>query len=263
MKLTRHIWLSLFIAAVVMGGNAYGQLERDVPLRQPVDYGPKFFDQLRHMSERLRQRGLHRVFQMARPIECSELADNDGEWRHVAFFSENRKFRDWYRTSLDEVKNDLATYIFKGACRNKTATLEVTTTVPVDESVKAYQEGRIDFSEIRIKVNAPVRASFVRDNQAYTFELPYLFRGRDQNGGAVYTFNPRNLSDRYVTNVTSRWVCKAVNMEDVTYQFLICHTMLMGHDPVDIKITSRDRSAVSFGASAYSILSDGKARKDR
>ena len=51
---------------------------------------------------------LKRVFQMARPIQCGELVTDKGEWKEVAFFNENRKLGDWYRTSLDEVKSELA-----------------------------------------------------------------------------------------------------------------------------------------------------------
>jgi hypothetical protein len=258
MKLAPVMSFSLLIAAVVMGGNAYGQREREVPPRQGGDYGAEFFDQLRRMFGRFREADLHHVFQMARPVQCSELVADKGVWQDVAFFSGKQKFGNWYRTDLDEVKNDFAVYVFTGDCRTERATLQVTTKVPVDENTGTNRDGRNHFQEIQVKVNAPVSASFNSDSKAYTFELPYLFRGTDQNGDDVYTFNPRHLSDRYVNHVLSRWECKAVTEEYVTYRFLICHTMLFGYEPVDIKPDRRDKPTYSFGASTYSILSDGK-----
>src|SRR5262249_10095267 len=75
----------------------------------------------------------------------------------------------------------------------------------------------------------------------------------DTSGDPIYTLNPRRLSDRYATDVMNRWECKLVSAEDVTYQFLICHTTLVPRNTAPG--TGR---TVPFGASAYSILSDGK-----
>jgi hypothetical protein len=244
MKLARRMLLVLFISFVATRGNAHGPRERGVPPLQEEDYGPKFFEQLSRMFRQFSQGDPHHFFQTARPVQCSDLADR-GEWKDVAFFSGRKKFGDWYRMSLEEVKNDLAVYIFSGVCQNQRASLQVTTKVPIEE--------------IRVKVNPPVRASFNSDAKGYTFDLPYLFRGTDQNGDSAYTFYPARVSDRYVTHITSHWECKAVAEEYVTYQFLICHTTLFGHDPVDIKPDMRDKPTVSFGASAYTILSNGKS----
>jgi hypothetical protein len=261
------MWFCLLITGVVVTGNASAQLERAVPTPDnatlPKDeFGPKFFDELGRIFGRLHGANVHHAFQVSRPIQCSDLVNMKSKWRHVAFFSGKQGDRDWYRINRDEVRTDLATYIFEGDCRSKTATLQLATTVPVDESVRAYQQGKIQLSEIHVKVNPPVKASFNGGSRTYTFELPYLFRGKDENGGAIYTFYPRSLSDRYVTHITSRWECKALDAEDATYRFLICHTILLGHDPIDIKPDMRDKSHISFGTSAYSILSDGKARAD-
>jgi hypothetical protein len=243
-----------FLTALLIGTNAHGQRERQVPPTQEDDYGAKFFDQLRRIFGRFRDADLRRAFDTAGPIPCSELVTDKGEWREVAFFNENRKLGDWYRTSLDEVKSDLAVYIFKGACGGRRAAVQVTTKFPVAESIHAFQDGRIPFKDIDVNVNAPVTASFDSQTQAYTFDLPYLFRDTGQNGERLYTLYPRRLSDRYATDVTNRWECKAVNADDVTYQFLICNTTLLDHYSGS---RNQDRNS-SFGSSAYSILSDGR-----
>ena len=104
------------MTALLAGTNAHAQRERPVPPPQENDYGAKFFDELRRIFGRFRDADLRRVFDAAGPIPCSELVTDKGEWREVAFFNENRKLGDWYRTSLDEVKDDLAVYVFKGSC---------------------------------------------------------------------------------------------------------------------------------------------------
>ena len=220
---------------------------------QDNDYGVKFFDQLRTIFGRFRDMDLKRVFQMARPVQCAELVTDKGEWKEVAFFNENRKLGDWYRTTLDEVKSELAVYVFRSACGGPRASVQVTTKFPVDESVKSYQAGRIPFRNIDINVNSPVTATYDAQSQIYTFDLPYLFRATNNTGDLIYTLHPRRLSDRYATDVMNRWECKSVSADDVTYKFLICHTTLVSRN------AGPDSSrTVPFGASAYSILSDGR-----
>jgi hypothetical protein len=187
---------------------------------------------------------------MSRPIPCAELVGDQNEWRDVAFFSGRQKIGNWYRASLAEVKADVAVYTFKSACPDARAALQVITQVPVEEDAPFSRPAPV-------KINPPVKAYFNTDNKAYTFDLPYLFRGKSENGDRIYTFRPQHLTDRYVTNITSHWECKAVAEEYVTYKFLICHTLLFGHDAVDFT-HGRDKPTYSFGASAYTILSDGK-----
>jgi hypothetical protein len=252
-RAARNLFL---VTALFAGTNAHGQRERQVPPPQESDYGAKFFDELRRIFGRFRDADLRRVFDSAGPIPCSELVTDKGEWREVAFFNENRKLGDWYRTSLDEVKDDLAVYAFKGSCGGSRAAVQVTTKFPVAESIHAFQDRRIKFQDIDVNVNAPVTASFNSQTRAYTFDLPYLFRESDQNGGRLYSLYPRRLSDRYATEVTNRWECKAVIADDVTYQFLICNTTL-----IDRQYGGGQRGqerGSSFGSSAYSILSDGR-----
>jgi hypothetical protein len=231
----------------------YSQRDQDLPGSQASEYGAKFFDQLQTIFGRFRDADLKRVFQTARPIQCSDLVTDRGEWREVAFFNENRTLGDWYRTSLDEVRSDLAVFIFKGACGGRRAAVQVTTKFPVDESVTLYRERRISFREIEVNVNAPVTATYDDQTQAYIFNLPYLFRVAGKDGTPVYTLSPRRVSDRYAADVTNHWECKSVSAEDVTYQFLICHTTLIPRNAA-----SGSSSSVPFGASAYSILSDGR-----
>ena len=254
MKFSGVIWLFLLIAALTLRTSAHGQRDNEAQAPQEHEYGRRFFDQLRLIFGRFEDADLQRVFQGARPIRCSDLLKDKGEWRDVAFFNENRKLGGWYRKSLDEVKHDLAVYLFKGTCNGSAEQLRVTTKFPVYESIKAYQEGIIPFQEIDVNVNPPVNVSFNPQNRAYVFDLPYLFRIPNADGDPAYTLNPRHLSDQYARNLASRWECKAVAAEDVTYQFLICHTSLIPLEPAE---SSQERIR-PFGASAYSILSDGK-----
>jgi hypothetical protein len=232
--------LFLFIIAAAKRTNAYGQSGSRVPPSQSGDYGPKFFEQLERMFERWTDGDLHHLFQTSLPIPCAELTQS--EWRDVAYFSGRKNIDNWYRASLNEVKTDVDIYTFQSGCPDARAGLQVTTKVPVEAS---------------LKINPPVKAYFNTDNKSYTFDLPYLFRGKSDTGDNVYTFRPQHLSDRYVTHITSHWECKAVAEEYLTYKFLICHTLLFGHDAVDFT-HGRDKPTYSFGASAYTILSNGK-----
>jgi hypothetical protein len=245
------------IGILLLGVSAYAQHERQIPPpdapSQDDDYGARFFEELQRIFGRFRDADLKRVFDTARPVQCSELVTDKGEWREVAFFNENRKLGDWYRKRLDEVKGDLAVYVFKGACGGARAALQVTTKFPVEESYRRAADGRIPFDRIDVNVNAPVSVVFDPRTQAYTFDLPYLYHVRSETGDLVYTLNPRTLDDRYAPDVTNHWDCKAVTADDVTYQFLVCHNSLV---PRDARARYEDKG--SFGSSAYSILSDGK-----
>jgi hypothetical protein len=153
------------------------------------------------------------------------------------------------------VKGDLAVYTFKGVCGGSRAALQITTKFPVEESYNRALAGKIPFDRIDVNVNAPVSVIFDSGTQAYTFDLPYLYRVRRETGDLVYTLNPRTLDDRYATDVMNHWDCKKVVANDVTYQFLICHNTL---SPRDTRARFAEKDKGSFGSSAYSILSDGK-----
>jgi hypothetical protein len=250
------ILCSLLIIAAVVVSDGLGQLEREVPPQPEYPFGAEFLNQLQRMFQRYSNGDLHRIFETAPPLRCSELVEGTGEWQDVAFFNGRHS---WYRTSVTELQNNPDFYIFKGICTDQVATLKVTTTVPVDRSPTRQDTGN-DSTKVGVKVNAPVTASFSRDFKGYTFDLPYLFRAKDQDGRTVFGFEPRRESDKYLTHITSHWECKTAGAEYLTYHVLICRVTLFGHDPIDIKPDMRDKSTTSYGAVAYSLLSNGKEK---
>jgi hypothetical protein len=258
-KVRLNVWhTALVLIAIASATNLYAQREREIPSAQESQsqYSRRFFIQLRSVFGRFRDSELQRAFDKALPIQCSELVNGDGEWRTVAFFNEKRELGDWYRGSLEEVKRDLTVFVFKGVCRNERSPVQLTTKFPVSESVDAYNNGRIALAEIDINVNAPVRATFETQSQAYTFDLPYLFLISRHDDESLYSLAPPRLldRDRYATDVVDHWDCKSVVAENVTYQFLLCRTTTLPRNPV-----ARNQSrGEAFGASAYFILSDGK-----
>jgi len=249
--------LCLTIGLVTAAG-AYAQRERVIqPPEDSQRYGRKFFVQLRALFGRFRDVDLQRAFDKAQPIQCSELINEHGEWRTVAFFNEKRELGDWYRSRLEEVKTDLTVFIFGGTCRGDHGPVQLTTKFPVTESVEAYNQQRIGLDEVDVNVNAPVRASFDVQTQAYTFDLPYLFLISRQDDESLYSLAPPRLAerDKYATDVTDHWECKSVTAENVTYQFLLCRTTTL---PRNSAARSQSRGFAAFGASAFFILSDGK-----
>ena len=249
----------IFVIVLCWAGAAYAQREQLIQPPQPPDeaqsqYGRKFFVQLRALFGRFRDSDLQRAFERAQPIQCSELVNDKGEWRTVAFFNERRDLGDWYRRSLDEVKNDLSAFVFKGVCRGEHGPVQLTTKFPVTETVDAFNEQRIGLNQIEVNVNAPVRASFDFQSNAYAFDLPYLFLVSRNEDGNIYSLAPPRLAERsrYATDVLDHWECKSITAENVTYQFLICRTTTQSRLPSMRNITP------AFGASAYFILSDGQ-----
>lgn len=233
-----------------------GMIAQDVQQSRPVEegtFGSRFFDQLRTIFGRFQNSDLDRVFQQSKPIQCSELVGRKGEWRPVAFFNEDRRLGDWCRESLEEVRDDLTVFTFKGACSGEQGTVQVSTEFPTAESIEAYNAGRIDSKQVDITVNDPVTAVLDPKTMAYKFELPYLFLTGRQGSVNVYSLVAPNRNSAYATDVTNRWECKAVYSNDVTYRFLICRTSTA---PRGIQARNQ-RWERAFGASAYFILSDG------
>jgi hypothetical protein len=252
----KHLLHAAFLILGLMAAvPAYSQREQQIQPPDELKYGRKFFVQLRGVFGRFRDIDLDRAFEKAEPIQCSELVNDTGEWRTVAFFNENRSLGDWYRSNLEEVKSDPAVFIFKGACRGDRGAVQVTTKFPVTESIEAYNQRRIALDEVEINVNAPVAVSFDSQTQAYTFDLPYLFLVEQRDNENVYSLDPPRLADRttYAPDVTEHWDCKSVTADAVTYQFLICRTTTQPRNP---RLRSQDRPG--FGSSAYFILSDGR-----
>jgi hypothetical protein len=252
MKLRPVLFSMIFLSFVV---RVSAQREREIPRPEESQYSRQFFLQLRTVFGRFRDADLQRVFERAQPIQCSELINEKGEWRTVAFFNEKRELGDWYRSSFEEVKRDLAVFVFGGVCRGEHGPVSLTTKFPVTESVEAYNQNKIPLDDIEVNVNAPVRASFDPQSQAYTWDLPYLFLVGQQGDQTIYSLEPPRLTerDRYAREVTDHWDCKSVAAENVTYQFLICRTTTMPRFQSD-----RNQFRAAFGASAYFILSDGR-----
>jgi len=244
----------LFLTCVVLAPSiVHAQGERQIQFPEESAYGSKFFDQLRGIFGMFRDSDLRRAFQMAQPIQCSELVVSKGEWRTVAFYNEDRSLGEWCRNSLEEVKADLSVFTFKGTCRGDQGTIQVATEFPVGASVEAYNEGKIRLDQVDVNVNAPVSAVFDLGIQAYVFELPYLFLTGQRSSGNIYSFIAPHREDSYATDVMGRWECKAVKSSDVTYRFLICRTATVARRPA---LRNQNRGP-AFGASAYFILSDG------
>src|SRR6516162_3487907 len=163
---------------------AAAQRERQItaPANDSEPYGRRFFTQLRAVFGRFRDSDLQRVFDNAQPVQCSELINEPGEWRTVAFFNEKRELGDWYRSNFEEVRKDLSVFIFKGTCRGEHGSVQLTTKFPVEESVEAYNQGRLQLEEVEVNVNAAVRATYDLQSKAYSFDLPFLFLvGRQAN----------------------------------------------------------------------------------
>ncbi|MBZ5498459.1 MAG: hypothetical protein LAP85_18830 [Acidobacteriia bacterium] len=216
-------------------------------------YGSKFFDQLHSIFGIFRNEDLQRVFQRAQPIQCSELVASKGQWKTVAFFNEDRSLGEWCRNTIEEVKADLSVYTFSGSCNGEQGAVQVTTEFPVGASIELYNEAKIGLDQIDVNVNAPVNATFDPGTQAYIFELPYLFLTGQRSSGNIYSLVAPRTEDRYATDVTSRWECKIVKSDDLTYRFLICRTATVPRNPA----VRNQKRELSFGASAYFILSDG------
>jgi len=249
----------LFILILV--GSLNAQRERQIPFpgATPIgpsdnsDFGTKFFDQLQRIFGKFRDSDLYRVFQTADPIQCSELVSGKGEWRPVAFFNEKRELGDWYRRNIEEVRGDLSVYVFKGVCRGDRGTIQLTTKFPVGDSLDDYERGKIPLSQVDVNVNAPVDVKFDSRSGAYAFDLPYLFQLRREGQTSVYSLNPQHFGDKYATDVTNPWECKAVASIDITYRFLICRTSTADRRPPK----GLPQTPNSFGSHAYFILSDG------
>jgi hypothetical protein len=155
---------------------------------------------------------------------------------------------------MKEIKSKLDVYSFSGTCSRQQSPISVATRFPVDPSLRAYQHGEIGFGDIQVKGNAPVVASFEKETQAYTFDLPYLYRVSDPDASPLYALSPRSMSDRYAPDVINRWECKSVVAEDLTYRFLICRTSLFPRNTP----RSGGNGRIPYGLSAFSILSDGQ-----
>jgi hypothetical protein len=245
--------LALALTLTLPASGAAGR-QQENSAQEKIDLGAKFSLQLRTVFGRFRHADLQFVFDNAKPIQCSDLVSDSGEWREVGFFNENRGLGGWFKTSIKEIRSKLDVYTFNGPCSRPQSPISVATRFPVDPSLKAYQHGEIGFADIQVKSNAPVVASFEKETQAYTFDLPYLYRVSEPDASPLYALSPRSMSDRYASDVINRWECKSVVAEDLTYRFLICRTSLFPRNTP----RSGGNVRIPYGLSAFSILSDGQ-----
>src|SRR6266446_4506562 len=106
---------NLVLILLLLPLTSHAQVRRQVPApsqQSGGDFGSKFFDDLRSLFGRLQQSELDRAFQRAKPIHCSDLVGQTGEWKEVAFLNDDRNLGDWHFDSIQEVKSDLAAFVF-------------------------------------------------------------------------------------------------------------------------------------------------------
>jgi hypothetical protein len=237
----------------------YAQVRRQVapaPSQQSGggDFGSKFFDDLRSLFGRLQRLELDRAFQAAKPIRCSDLAGQAGEWKEVAFLNDDRKLGDWHFDNLEDVKSDLVAFVFSGTCRSEQGALRVATSYPVTESMEEFRQGKIPFSKIVINDNDPVSVIFDQATGSYTFQLPYVYAERQNGTDIVYTLTPPRKTSNPEPGMAIEFRCKALSDTDLTYRFLLCRSRVVNLDKRYLPGTERP----SLGSAAYYILSDGK-----
>src|SRR5437867_8410369 len=145
-------WTLLLSILLFIASSVYAQREQQIRPAEDAPYSRKFFVQLRGVFGRFRETDLQRAFDKAQPIQCSELVNDKGDWRTVAFFNEKRELGDWYRSSLEEVKSDLSAFVFKGVCRAEHGPVQLTTKFPVTETVEAFNDQRIGLDGIEVNV---------------------------------------------------------------------------------------------------------------
>src|SRR5207237_2424451 len=101
MKTFRSVVLSLLLLLPL---TSQAQVRRQVPAPGQDsgggDFGRKFFDDLRSLFGRLQQSELDGAFRRAKPIDCSDLAGQMGEWKELAFLNDDRKLGDWHYDNL-------------------------------------------------------------------------------------------------------------------------------------------------------------------
>src|SRR4030095_11861677 len=174
LRLLRHLaWLFILCASIASEAQTTRQVSPPEP--ENGDFGSKFFEALSGLFGRLQKSELQRAFQRAKPIQCSDLVGQAGEWKEVAFLNDDRRLGDWHFDSIEEVKRNLVTFAFTGTCSTDQAPVKVTTSYPVGETVKRFEDGKIPLSKVVINENNPVSVVFDPPTDAYTFLLPYLY----------------------------------------------------------------------------------------
>jgi hypothetical protein len=248
---------NLVLIFLLLPFTSLAQVRRQVPApseQSGGDFGSKFFDDLRSLFGRLQQSELDRAFQRAKPVHCSDLAGQAGEWKEVAFLNDDRKLGDWHYDNIEDVKRDLVAFVFSGNCRGDEGPLRVATSYPVTESVEQFEQGKIPFSQIVINDNDPVSVTFDRPTGAYTFQLPYVYSERKNGTDIVYTLTAPRKTSNPEPGIAIEFRCKALSDADLTYRFLLCRSRVVDRDTRNPGQTVKQ----SLGSAAYYILSDGK-----
>jgi hypothetical protein len=237
-----------------LAGGAQVRRQVPAPEQESGDFGSKFFEDLRSLFGRLQRSELDRAFRQAKPIRCSDLAGQMGEWKEVAFLNDDRQLGDWHFENIDEVKQDLVAFVFSGTCRSEQAGLRVASSFPVTETVEQYRQGRIPFSKIAINDNDPVNVALDQATGAYTFQLPYVYTERKNGTDVVYTLTAPRTTSKPEPSLAIEFSCKALSGLDLTYRFLLCRSHLVNRGGR----VQDDGGRPSLGSAAYFILSDGK-----
>jgi hypothetical protein len=250
----RAFFICTAISLSVIPASAQIRRQVEAPAADNRDFSSKFFDDLRSLFGKLQRSELEQAFRRAKPIRCSDLAGQSGEWKEVAFLNDDRTLGDWHFESIEDVKRDITAFVFSGTCRGEQGPLKVATSFPVKETMEKFEAGRIPFSQIVIVDNDPVSVIFDAASEAYTFELPYVYAERKNSTGGTYTLIPPLTTSRPERNEAIEFRCKTLSDAELTYRFLLCRTRLVDRDVR----TQRQDVKQPLGNAAYYILSDGK-----
>jgi len=213
-------------------------------------FGTKFLDDLTTLFGRLQKSKLDTVFHDAKAVRCADLLD--AKWRQVGFLNDDRNLMAWHYQTIEQVRDDLVRYAFSGACPNNRSPLKLTTSYPVRESREKYIAGKGPLSNVVVRENESVKASFDRSTNSYEFRLPFLYLGRRLAGQSIdtlYTLTPPRAASKPVSDTAEEFRCKGVTDGDLIYRFLLCRTQLFA-----------TKRSVNWqkGSFAYYILSGGK-----
>jgi hypothetical protein len=122
----------------------------------------------------------------------------------------------------------------------------------VRASLDQFIAGNGPLSNVVVRENESVKASFDRSTNSYKFQLPFLYlepRLVGQSSDALYTLMPPTAASKPVSDAAEEFQCKGVTDGDLIYRFLLCRT----------KLFAPNRSVNwEKGSFAYYILSDGK-----
>ena len=108
-------------------------------------------------------------------------------------------------------------------------------------------------SNVVVRENESVKASFDRSTNSYNFRLPFLYLEHSLSAlsfDTLYTLMPPTAASKPVSDTAEEFQCKGVTDGELIYRFLLCRT----------KVFDTKGRPVNWekGSFAYYILSDGK-----